>query len=97
MKFQTQIALIAATAATLSQAATVNVCKGQGKTECIPVDAPAFICTNLVSADGRPFISGYSDGAVCDIYSSPNCNGIGNTVDGSGWSRFPFNVWSIEC
>lgn len=50
MKFYTEITLIAATAATLAQAATVNVCKGQGKTECIPVDAPAFICTNLVSA-----------------------------------------------
>lgn len=50
MKFQTQIALIAAIAASLAQAATVNVCKGQGKTECIPVNSPGFICTNLVSA-----------------------------------------------
>ncbi|KAF5003032.1 hypothetical protein FDECE_10404 [Fusarium decemcellulare] len=94
MKFSAQIALVAAT---LAQAATVNVCKGQGKTECIPIDAPRFICTNLVSGDGRPFISGYTDGAVCDIYSSSGCGGTGNTVDGEGWSRFPFNVWSVEC
>lgn len=53
MKFYAEITLVAATAATLAQAATVNVCKGQGKTECIPVDAPAFICTNLVSAGKR--------------------------------------------
>ncbi|KJZ68013.1 hypothetical protein HIM_12597 [Hirsutella minnesotensis 3608] len=75
----------------------VHMCKRTGKQDCVPVDS-AWTCDNLVSGDGRPFVSGrvLSRGS-CDIFSENGCSGISNTMDTAGWNKFPFNVKSIRC
>ncbi|KAK2616199.1 hypothetical protein QQS21_000831 [Conoideocrella luteorostrata] len=73
------------------------VCKQTGFRECVPVSS-AFTCDNLVSKDGRPFVSGrVTSFGSCDIFSENGCSGISNNMDKSGWSKFPFNVKSIRC
>ncbi|KAM5451532.1 hypothetical protein MaudCBS49596_003804 [Microsporum audouinii] len=86
------IGMIAATEATRLQ-----LCKKVGKKDCVPADFPWLVCTNLRSGDGRPFVSGWSEGGSCEIFSEPDCKGIGNSVDGDGWIRFPFPVKSVRC
>ncbi|GAO15622.1 hypothetical protein UVI_02050540 [Ustilaginoidea virens] len=73
------------------------VCKQTRFRDCVPVSS-AWVCDNLVSGDGRPFISGrVTSWGSCDIFSENGCSGISNKMDTKGWSRFPFAVKSIRC
>ncbi|KFH44885.1 hypothetical protein ACRE_043610 [Hapsidospora chrysogenum ATCC 11550] len=90
---------IIATAGLVASAAAkdVEVCKGVGFVDCVPVSS-AWTCDNLVSGDGRPFVSGrVTSWGSCDIFSENGCSGISNNMDTEGWSKFPFNVKSIRC
>ncbi|KAG5668944.1 hypothetical protein PVAND_016850 [Polypedilum vanderplanki] len=72
----------------------LNVCKRQGKADCIGVTSTST-CINLV---GGPFVSGFVSGNYkCTIYSSTGCSGTSTSVDRSGWSRFPFTPKSLKC
>lgn len=73
---------------------TLNVCKNQGKTNCIGVSS-SNTCINLT---GGPFISGFSSGGYqCTIYSGLACSGTGITVNRSGWAKFPITPKSLRC
>ncbi|KAK2877798.1 hypothetical protein FQN49_001196 [Arthroderma sp. PD_2] len=96
MKF-TQVTAVLFGMIAASEATRLNMCKAPNKQDCLPVDANAFVCTNLRSADGRPYVSGWSEGGTCDIYAEAGCTGTANSIDMEGWGQFPFPVWSVEC
>ncbi|EFR05118.1 hypothetical protein MGYG_08127 [Nannizzia gypsea CBS 118893] len=89
--------LVGMLSVSVTEATVLQMCKKTGKRDCLPVDATWSICTNLVSKDGRPYVSGWSTGGDCDIYEGRDCKGTANSIDKDGWSRFPFNVWSVLC
>ncbi|GAD98427.1 hypothetical protein MGYG_08127 [Paecilomyces variotii No. 5] len=97
MKFHVETLATIACLSLVSEAYVVNFCKQPNKVDCIPVTAGDGACTNLHTSDGRPFVSGYSDGHVCNIYFKNDCSGTANAVDGSGWAKFSQPVWSFEC
>jgi hypothetical protein len=75
-------------------AGTINVCKAEGKQNCLGLSS-GDTCINLT---GGPFVSGFSgQSEACTIYSEVDCKGDSNPVDQAGWSRFPYTAKSIKC
>lgn len=76
------------------------VCKKTGKKDCFKVTSTG-VCKNLVTSDGRPFVSGYAgNGSLCTAYSKKGCpwfSGDKKDFDEAGSSNFGWNARSIKC
>ncbi|KKZ68592.1 hypothetical protein GX50_08708 [[Emmonsia] crescens] len=75
------------------------VCKNKNRTDCYTVNTSAGTCVNLVSSNGKPFVSASSAGGCqCVAYSEKGCpiwsgDNYGFTVP----TTFSFNANSIDC
>ncbi|PGH07716.1 hypothetical protein AJ79_06193 [Helicocarpus griseus UAMH5409] len=76
-----------------------SLCKNPDRTDCFPIDASPGTCINLVSSDGRPFVSAASAGTCnCVAYSNRDCPIFGGENYGfSVPTTFSFHANSIEC
>ncbi|EDN03952.1 hypothetical protein I7I51_05189 [Histoplasma capsulatum] len=76
-----------------------GVCKNKNRTDCYKVSTRAGTCINLVSSNGKPFVSASSAGSCqCVAYSKRGCpiwsgDSYGFTVP----TTFSFNANSIQC
>lgn len=77
-----------------------RVCKKKNKKDCYHVKSNGR-CKNLVSSNGKPFISGNADGgSLCTVYSQKGCpwiKGKRKGFDERGLNSFGFSAKSIEC
>ncbi|KAK2768234.1 hypothetical protein FQN54_000086 [Arachnomyces sp. PD_36] len=76
---------------------SVDVCKNLGSTDCFHLVLGAGTCNNLISSDGRPYVSGWlGPSTICTVYAEKDCSGA---TDGM-WTTphdFAIQAWSIEC
>ncbi|KAH8429294.1 uncharacterized protein LDX57_006961 [Aspergillus melleus] len=76
-----------------------RVCKKKNKKTCYHVKSNGR-CKNLVSSNGKPFISGSADGGcICTVYSQKGCpwiKGKRKSFDERG-ANFGFNAKSMDC
>ncbi|PLB51378.1 hypothetical protein P170DRAFT_425610 [Aspergillus steynii IBT 23096] len=76
-----------------------RVCKKKGQKTCYHVKSNGR-CKNLVSSNGKPFISGSADGGcICTVYSQKGCpwiKGKRKSYDERG-ANFGFNAKSMDC
>jgi hypothetical protein len=73
------------------------VCKQTGRRDCYKVTSTG-VCKNLVTSDGRPFVSGYAgDGSLCTVWKAKGCPLFGGHKDFDTGVNFGFSAWSIKC
>lgn len=76
-----------------------RVCKKKNQKNCYHVKSNGR-CKNLVSSNGKPFISGSADGgSLCTVYSEKGCPWIKGKRTGfdERGANFGFHAKSIEC
>ncbi|XP_037031043.1 uncharacterized protein LOC119070695 isoform X2 [Bradysia coprophila] len=76
-------------------AGAIFVCKTNGTDSCY-IGSSTFACSNLVSSDDRPYISGHTTADICKIYSQRNCVG-GMQRIGTNHTIFDFDALSACC
>ena len=80
------------------QDCSVMVCKKSNYKDCYKVSGPAGRCFNLVSSDGRPFVSAKGTSCLCTAYSKKGCPiWAGDTTGFKSASKFGFHANSIQC
>lgn len=73
---------------------TLNVCKREGKVDCLSV-VSSNVCINLI---GGPFVSGFSGGNYqCTVFKNKGCGGSTNFVNSFGTNKFTFVPQSLRC
>lgn len=78
-----------------SVAGALFVCKTVDSSVCY-IGSSTTSCTNLISADGRPFISGHTTTGTCKIYSKKRCEGNMQEIETDHVS-FYFGAQSARC
>ncbi|KAL5366693.1 hypothetical protein BJX96DRAFT_170148 [Aspergillus floccosus] len=76
-----------------------RVCKKKNQKNCYHVKSNGR-CKNLVSSNGKPFISGSADGgSLCTVYSQKGCPWIKGKRKGfdERGANFGFDAKSIDC
>ncbi|KAA8647994.1 hypothetical protein EYZ11_004211 [Aspergillus tanneri] len=76
-----------------------NVCKKKGMKNCYHVKSNGR-CKNLVSKNGKPFVSGRGDGgSLCTVYSQKGCPWIAGKRFGfdERGGNFGFSAKSLKC
>ncbi|KAG4074148.1 hypothetical protein HA402_014353 [Bradysia odoriphaga] len=76
-------------------AGAIFVCKTNGTESCY-IGSSTFACSNLVSSDDRPYISGHTTADICKIYSKRNCVGDMQQI-GTNHTIFDFDALSACC
>lgn len=55
-------------------------------------------CINLVSSDGRPFVSGRSGGAyTCTVWQGRGCSSLSTSFGSGGTNFWASGAWSLRC
>lgn len=73
----------------------IFVCKTSGKGTCF-IGSSTSSCSNLITSDGRPFISGHTSSGSCKIYSKTGCSGDTQAI-GTAHKAFYFSAKSARC
>lgn len=76
-------------------AGALFVCKTNDTTVCY-IGSSTRSCSNIVSADGRPYISGHTTTGLCKIFSKKGCLGNLQEIE-TDHVQFYFNASSARC
>lgn len=83
------------TVAVYSVAGALFVCKTIDTTACY-IGSSTTSCSNLVSSDGRSYISGHTTAGMCKIFSRKNCQGDMQEIE-TDHKSFYFDALSARC
>lgn len=78
-----------------SMAGAIFVCKTLDPTVCY-IGSDTTSCSNLVSSDGRAYISGHTTAGICNVYSKRGCQGDKQEI-GTDHKTFWFDALSARC